>query len=79
MCKGAETGTCSYATIVDGQAKYFDDPVLAKHFKRRSFTTFLRDTRRLVLLVCAQPDQLKAAIERARNKASDYFSRLTRR
>ncbi|GEM_PF-826284 len=79
FCQGAATGRCSYAKIVDGQAGYFDDPKLARHFTRRSFATFLRDTTRQVIPGCAQPDQLKAAIERARTKAADYFSRLTRR
>lgn len=79
FCQGAATGKCSYAKIVNGQADYFDDPKLAGHFTRRSFATFLRNTTKQVLPGCAQPDQLKAAIERARTKAADYFSRLTQR
>ncbi len=79
FCQGAATGKCSYAKIVDGQADYFDDPKLAQHFTRRSFATFLRDTTRQVLPGCAQPDQLREAIERARTKAADYFSRIARR
>lgn len=73
-CRGGQTGICSMALQVDGQADYFDKPQIHDQFTKDGFETFLQNMKHNALPYCKYENQLTAAIARARKKAAAHFS-----